>query len=173
MTAGLGVIHSKIPEQDKGVMERFQLWLNLSSQDKMTPLWHRDFPVEELPHFVTQEGVVVTVIAGESHGVTGAVTRGWTNPRYLDLHLPEGAHFKQQLPADNNAFLYVYRGNLEVAGTRVPASEWPYSIIIPKPMVWRSKPSRIRDYCRIRSRDARPRCLRPNSGGAPPYRDHR
>ena len=120
MTAGRGVIHSEIPEQEKGVMEGFQLWLNLPSQDKMAPPWYRDFSAADLPRFVTQEGVVVTVIAGESHGVTGAVMRESTNPLYLDLQLPEGTHFKQQLPADCNAFLYAYRGTLEIAGTHVP-----------------------------------------------------
>ena len=29
MTAGRGVIHSEIPQQEEGVMEGFQLWLNL------------------------------------------------------------------------------------------------------------------------------------------------
>ena len=121
MTAGRGVIHSEIPEQEKGVMEGFQLWLNLPSQDKTAPPWYRDFSAADLPRFVTQEGAVVTVIAGESHGVTGAVTRESTNPLYLDLQLPEGTHFKQQLPADYNAFLYAYRGTLEIVGTQVSA----------------------------------------------------
>ena len=35
MVAGRGVIHSEIPEQKDGVMEGFQLWLNLPAQSKM------------------------------------------------------------------------------------------------------------------------------------------
>jgi redox-sensitive bicupin YhaK (pirin superfamily) len=120
MTAGRGVIHSEIPQQEEGVMEGFQLWLNLPGRDKMSPPWYRDFKAAELPSFVTDAGVAVTVIAGTSHGVTGAVTRDATAPLYLDLHLPDGASFSQPLAAQHNAFLYVYRGALGVGGTAVP-----------------------------------------------------
>ncbi|HOW62587.1 MAG TPA: pirin family protein [Candidatus Contendobacter sp.] len=121
MTAGRGVIHSEIPQQEEGVMEGFQLWLNLPARDKMTAPWYRDFAAAELPHFVTDAGVAATVIAGESHGVTGAVTRAATAPLYLDLHLPAGACFAQPLPAEHNAFVYVYRGEIGIAGSPVPA----------------------------------------------------
>jgi redox-sensitive bicupin YhaK (pirin superfamily) len=120
MTAGKGVIHSEIPQQEEGVMEGFQLWLNLPKRDKMNTPWYRDFKNADLPKFVTEEGVAVTVIAGESHGISGAVTRDTTQPNYLDLHLPAGARFAQQLPAGHNAFIYVYRGEVSVAGKAVP-----------------------------------------------------
>ena len=120
MTAGRGVIHSEIPQQEEGVMEGFQLWLNLPARDKMAAPWYRDFAATELPRLTTEAGVEVTVIAGESHGVTGAVTREATAPLYLDLHLPAGATFAQSLPAGHNAFLYVYRGELTVGGSSVP-----------------------------------------------------
>jgi redox-sensitive bicupin YhaK (pirin superfamily) len=121
MSAGRGVIHSEIPQQEKGVMEGFQLWLNLPARDKMSAPWYRDFAAAELPRFTTAAGVAATVIAGASHGVAGAVTREASAPLYLDLHLPAGARFPQALPATHNAFLYVYRGELTVGGTRVPA----------------------------------------------------
>ena len=121
MTAARGVIHSEIPEQEAGRMEGFQLWLNLPARDKMNAPWYRDFAAAELPRFATDAGVEATVIAGESHGVAGAVTREATAPLYLDLHLPPGGRFAQPLPAGHNAFLYVYRGEASVAGTAVPA----------------------------------------------------
>ncbi|HEY6898927.1 MAG TPA: pirin family protein [Rhodocyclaceae bacterium] len=121
MTAGRGVIHSEIPQQEAGVMEGFQLWLNLPSQDKMCAPWYRDFAAADLPRYVTDGGVTVTVIAGISHGVAGAVSRDGTAPLYLDLHLPAGARFDQALPATHNAFIYVYRGEVSVAGKAVPA----------------------------------------------------
>lgn len=121
MTAGRGVIHSEMPEQEEGVMEGFQLWLNLPAKDKMCAPWYRDFAAAELPRFTTEAGVAVTVIAGESHGVGGAVTREATAPLYLDLHLPPGARFEQTLPPAHNAFVYVYRGEVTVAGTQVAA----------------------------------------------------
>ena len=120
MTAGRGVIHSEIPQQEEGVMEGFQLWLNLPAKDKMAAPWYRDFAATELPRFTTDAGVEATVIAGESHGVTGAVTREATAPLYLDLHLPAGASFSQPLPAGHNAFLYVYRGALQLGAATVP-----------------------------------------------------
>ncbi|CAD5366977.1 conserved hypothetical protein [Rubrivivax sp. A210] len=121
MTAGRGVIHSEIPEQEEGVMEGFQLWLNLPAAEKMNPPWYRDFKAAELPQVLTSAGVAVTVIAGASHGTAGAVTRDGTAPLYLDLHLPAGTRFEQALPADHNAFVYVYRGAVTIAGQAVPA----------------------------------------------------
>jgi hypothetical protein len=120
MTAAKGVIHSEIPQQEEGVMEGFQLWLNLPRRDKMNTPWYRDFKADDLPKFTTAEGVAVTVIAGESHGVSGAVTRDTTQPNYLDLHLPAGSRFAQPLPTSHNAFVYVYRGEVSIAGKTVP-----------------------------------------------------
>jgi quercetin 2,3-dioxygenase len=120
MTAGQGVIHSEIPQQEEGVMEGFQLWLNLHSSEKMNAPWYRDFQNEQLPQFQTPEGVAVTVIAGASHGVQGAVTREITQPIYLDVHMPPGARFEQTLPAGHNAFIYVYRGEVRIGDHPVP-----------------------------------------------------
>ena len=118
MTAGRGVIHSELPEQEDGVMEGFQLWLNLHSADKMVPPWYRDIPSAEIPEF-TQDGVTVRVISGASHGQTGAMQRPRTEPLYLDLHLAAGARFEQALPPGHNALVYVYRGQATLAGTEV------------------------------------------------------
>jgi len=120
MTAGKGVIHSEIPQQDDGVMEGFQLWLNLHSSEKMKAPWYRDFQNDQLPKLQTPEGVEVTVIAGESHGVQGAVTREITQPIYLDVHMRQGSRFEQTLPADHNAFIYVYRGEVRIGSQTVP-----------------------------------------------------
>ena len=119
MTAGRGVVHSEIPQQEEGVMEGFQLWLNLPRRDKMMAPWYRDFAAADLPGLVTDGGVAVTVIAGASHGVAGAVTRAATEPLYLDIHLPAGSSFSQALPADHNAFVYVYRGAVTIAESEV------------------------------------------------------
>jgi redox-sensitive bicupin YhaK (pirin superfamily) len=119
MTAGRGVIHSEIPEQVEGVMEGFQLWLNLPAQHKMDEPWYRDFPSAAIPEYVTANGVTVRVIAGSSDGVDGVVSRKTTCPLYLDVHLPAGASFQARLPATHNAFIYVYRGAVMVGDTRV------------------------------------------------------
>ncbi|MEW6164934.1 MAG: pirin family protein [Pseudomonadota bacterium] len=119
MTAGRGVIHAEMPAQTEGLMEGFQLWLNLPAKDKMRAPWYRDIPNAEVPRFTLDNGAVVQVIAGASHGVTGAVQREVTEPLYLDVELPEGAVFEQPLPEGHNAFLYVFRGEAVVAGRGV------------------------------------------------------
>ena len=120
MTAGRGIVHSELPEQEDGRMEGFQLWLNLPAKDKMRAPWYRDIATEEIPEFTTDEGVRVRVVAGASHGVDGAMQREVTEPLYLDIELPAGASFAQALPAGHNAFVYVYRGGVKVEGTDVP-----------------------------------------------------
>jgi redox-sensitive bicupin YhaK (pirin superfamily) len=120
MTAGRGVAHSEMPEQNEGLMEGFQLWLNLPAKDKMCAPWYRDIPNEEVPRFGLPSGAEVQVIAGSSHGVDGAVQRKATQPLYLDIHLPQGVEFEQPLPAGHNAFFYVYRGEVLVDGKAVP-----------------------------------------------------
>ena len=120
MTAGRGVIHSEMPEQNEGLMEGFQLWLNLPAKDKMMAPWYRDIPNEQVPRFTLDSGATVQVIAGASHGVAGVVQREGTEPLYLDIELPEGAVFEQALPAGHNAFIYVFRGEAVVGGKGVP-----------------------------------------------------
>ncbi|MFY9260486.1 MAG: pirin family protein [Gallionella sp.] len=121
MIAGRGVIHSEIPEQEDGVMEGFQLWLNLPAKNKMTEPWYQDFPSESIPEYITANGVTVRVIAGSSNGVAGVVSREITEPLYLDIHVPAGASFSTAIPATHNAFIYVYRGAVEVGGVQVDA----------------------------------------------------
>ena len=120
MTAGRGVIHSELPEQEEGRMEGFQLWLNLPAKDKMIAPWYKDIQSDTIPQFSTAEGATVRVIAGNSHGVTGAVQRDVTEPLYLDLHLEDGAVFSQAMAAEMNAFVYVYRGELQIGDKAVP-----------------------------------------------------
>jgi hypothetical protein len=122
MTAGRGVIHSEMPEQENGVMEGFQLWLNLPARRKMIPAWYRDIPRSEIPEYVTDDGVAVRVIAGKSNGIAGAMAREETEPLYLDIDLPADSLFSTVLPATHNAFVYVYRGELTIGGTQLGES---------------------------------------------------
>lgn len=119
MTAGSGLIHSELPEQEAGLMEGFQLWLNLPAKDKMVAPNYRDIPSTVIPEFTTEDGVRVRVIAGASQGVAGAVQRPHTEPLYLDVHLPPGSRFVQPIPAGHNAFTYTYRGRVSIDGTEV------------------------------------------------------
>lgn len=119
MVAGSGLIHSELPEQESGLMEGFQLWLNLPAADKMMAPNYRDIPATAIPEYTDANGVHVRVIAGESHGTAGAVQRPVTEPLYLDIHLPAGSRFEQAIPAGHNAFAYVYRGSATMDGSAV------------------------------------------------------
>jgi redox-sensitive bicupin YhaK (pirin superfamily) len=126
MTAGRGLVHSEMPEQEEGVMEGFQLWLNLRGADKMCPPWYRDIQSAEIPEVTNAQGVLARVIAGHSHGTTGAMQREHTEPLYLDLRWPAAtATFEQPLADTHNAFLYVYRGSVEVVDAQDQASTVP------------------------------------------------
>jgi redox-sensitive bicupin YhaK (pirin superfamily) len=121
MTAGRGVIHSEMPEQAEGLMEGFQLWLNLPARDKMQQPWYKDFDAADIPLAKAENGTIVRVIAGASQGVAGAVQREVTEPLYIDVELPAGESFSQAIRAGHNAFIYVYRGEVVVDGKAVPA----------------------------------------------------
>jgi len=121
MTAGRGIIHSEMPEQQDGLMEGFQLWINLPASDKMVEASYRDVQSGQIPEFTTVDGVKVRVIAGISHGMAGAIQQPRTQPLFLDLHLPAGSSFRQPLSTGHNAFFYVYRGEVSVSGRAVAA----------------------------------------------------
>src|SRR5436305_891940 len=98
MTAGRGIIHSEMPEQEEGRMAGFQLWVNLAAADKMTPPAYRDIAPAQVPAYTDAAGVRVRVIAGQSHGTAGAVTRPQTEPVVLDLTIPPGRTLAAELP---------------------------------------------------------------------------
>ena len=110
MTAGRGIIHSEMPEQEEGRMAGFQLWVNLAAADKMTAPAYRDVPPAQVPAITLEGGVQLRVIAGEAFGVCGAVRRPTTEPVVLDITLPAGTALDVPIPAGHNAFVYVHGG---------------------------------------------------------------
>jgi len=114
MTAGRGILHSEMPEQQQGRMRGFQLWLNLPARDKMTAPKYQEFGPESIPVAAPAEGVRVKVIAGRVGDTCGPVVQPATDPLYLDLELAPGAKFFHELPRDHAAFVYVYEGAVRV-----------------------------------------------------------
>ena len=111
MTAGRGIVHSEMPEQEAGLMWGFQLWINLPARDKMTAPRYQDIAPEAIPEVPLGQGAGrVRVIAGAFGGVRGPVAVDATDPTYLDVHLPPGAQFEHEVPAGYSAFAYVYEG---------------------------------------------------------------
>jgi quercetin 2,3-dioxygenase len=118
MTAGRGIIHSEMPQQVSGAMRGFQLWINLPAIEKMKPAGYKDIQVEDIPQTSLANGGSVKVIAGSLengneviHGPIQGIT---TAPLFLDVHLPANSEFEQHIPQEQNAFVYLYEGELEL-----------------------------------------------------------
>ena len=111
MTAGRGIVHSEMPEQENGLLEGFQLWVNLPAAHKMDHPGYQEYPVDQIPVESREGGVEVRVIAGvTSQGTRGPVEQPLTEPLYLDVRVPAGGQFTEWLPAAHNAFVYVIQG---------------------------------------------------------------
>ena len=118
MTAGRGIIHSEMPQQDRGRMRGFQLWINLPRREKMKPAKSRDIAAREIPIVEVPGGGRVKVIAGkvtvDGREAGGPIQGLTTDPTYLDVELPAGAGFRQSLPSDYTAFVYAFEGSVEI-----------------------------------------------------------
>lgn len=114
MTAGRGLVHSEMPEQESGRMRGFQLWVNLPAREKMTDPRYQEFAPERIPQVEPAEGVSVKVIAGSVGDVSGPIVQPATDPLYLDITLAAGSHWRYTLPAGHNAFAYVFEGGVAV-----------------------------------------------------------
>ncbi len=124
MTAGRGIVHSEMPEQQQGRMRGFQLWLNLPAADKMGAPAYQEFGPERIPMVSPARGVHVKVIAGAVGPVTGPVVQPATDPTYLDIELAADTRFVHPLPAGHSAFVYVFEGEL-AAGPAATAHVLP------------------------------------------------
>ncbi len=123
MTAGRGIIHSEMPEQEDGLMQGFQLWVNLPAKDKMGPPRYQDVAPERIPVATPAEGVRIKVLAGRAAGIEGPVGGVATEPVALDVALDAGARYELALPETHAAFAYVFEGAAEIADRRIAAGE--------------------------------------------------
>lgn len=117
MTAGRGIVHSEMPQQEEGLMSGFQLWVNLPASQKMCPPRYRNIEPEDVPEVVRDDGVKIRVIAGETEGVRGAVDGIAVDPVYLDVTLPAGATFDTPVTRGHTALCLVIEGEVAVGGT--------------------------------------------------------
>jgi len=116
MTAGRGIVHSEMPEQEDGLLWGFQLWVNLPADEKWVAPGYQEFPAAAIPTEERDGDAVVRVIAGETaEGTAGPVTGVSTHPLYLDVTLGAGGVLAEPLPLSHNAFLYVFEGAVNVA----------------------------------------------------------
>lgn len=117
MTAGRGIVHSEMPEQEDGLMWGFQLWVNLPARDKMCEPRYQEFPPESIPVVRPNEDVEIRLIAGDLLGQRGPVQGIATAPLYWDITLAANTRYTVDTPASHQAFLYVFQGDAMVGPT--------------------------------------------------------
>lgn len=117
MKAASGVIHSEMPQQTEGLMQGFQLWINLPAREKMSDPGYQEFSPEAIAE-AALDGARVKVLCGEYDGVKGPIQDSNTRVLYLDAILPPDGRFRQMVEADFTAFAYVYEGDARL-GERV------------------------------------------------------
>jgi len=114
MTAGKGIVHSEMPEQQDGLLEGFQLWINLPASHKMSEPSYQEHDTAHIP-VETRPGTLIKVITGEtSRGTRGPVSQPLTDPLYLDVTLQPKVEFEETVKIDHNAFIYVIDGSITV-----------------------------------------------------------
>src|SRR5690606_10033153 len=125
MTAGRGIIHSEMPRQTEGVMRGFQLWLNLPAGSKLTPASYTDLPAARLPVYELPDMRIVAIagtatVDGEVE-VSGYFDRPQTRPLLWDMQLEGAREVSIGIPATQTVMIYVFEGQVEIAGTQVNA----------------------------------------------------
>jgi quercetin 2,3-dioxygenase len=130
MTAGRGIVHSEMPEQQEGRMRGFQLWINLPARDKMTAPKYQEFGPERIPATDLGGGVRVKVLAGRVGGISGPITQPATDPTYLDVELEAGGRLSLPLAEGHAAFLYVYEGAVRVGAGETAATVGTHELAV-------------------------------------------
>lgn len=114
MTAGKGIVHSEMPEQENGLLEGFQLWINLPASHKMTAPKYQEYNNDSIPT-EHRDNTSIKVITGKtSHGTTGPVVQPLTTPLYLDIKLEANTEFTENIAPEHNAFIYVIKGEVSL-----------------------------------------------------------
>ncbi len=118
MTAGRGVLHSEMPEQEQGLLHGFQLWVNLPASEKMSEPQYRYLKAEQIPTVTLDNGTRVKVIAGEfkqgQQYIQGAVLGVSTKPDYFDIQLPEQTGIDIGVEENKTVVVYVYEGSVDI-----------------------------------------------------------
>lgn len=118
MTAGSGIIHQEMPRKYDGLMQGFQLWVNLPAAKKMIGPKYRGIEKKQIPT-IQKDGAKIKVIAGEVDRTTGPIKDLATNIEYFDVELSAGKSFEHSVPRKNTVFSYVVKGEIEIAGKQV------------------------------------------------------
>jgi redox-sensitive bicupin YhaK (pirin superfamily) len=115
MTAGSGIIHQEMPKKYNGLMQGFQLWVNLPAKKKMTDPKYRGIEKQLSPIF-QKDGAKIKVIAGKVNGTKGPVQDLAIDIEYFDIELTAGKTFEHATPKNYTVFAYVVEGSIEILG---------------------------------------------------------
>ncbi|MCZ6804186.1 MAG: pirin family protein [Proteobacteria bacterium] len=130
MTAGKGIIHSEMPEQENGLLQGFQLWVNLPSSEKMQAPAYQEFPASKIGLEQSDDGTLVRIIAGSTNkGTTGPVINEYVKPIYMDISLPEARSFEQYVDVDDNVFIYIIKGELSIGDSKQKLGERQLAVL--------------------------------------------
>lgn len=124
MTAGAGVLHSEMPEQEQGLLHGFQIWLNLPAKEKMKPAAYREITKAEIAERRLDGGGTIRVIAGRviasrvvadqesqtEQNLQGPLPDRSTQPTLIDIHLKANEDIELAFSPDHPALVYVYKG---------------------------------------------------------------
>jgi redox-sensitive bicupin YhaK (pirin superfamily) len=115
MTAGRGIVHSEMPEQERGLMSGFQLWVNLPAKDKLCPQAYQDLgPARIAEERLSGGGSRLRVIAGRVDGARGPVRDRPTQPLLATVALEDDRPLRLPLPAEHTAFVFVTSGEVDI-----------------------------------------------------------
>ena len=112
MTSGSGIMHEEMPQVRPEGIAGLQLWLNLPAREKMTRPKYRDLQAGQLADSELDGGARVRVIAGDAAGgrLLGRVEGLAVAPKFVDVTLPSGATFREEITRGHTAFAYVDHG---------------------------------------------------------------
>jgi redox-sensitive bicupin YhaK (pirin superfamily) len=113
MTAGSGIIHQEMPQKYDGLMQGFQLWVNLPAQKKMVDPKYRGILKEQIP-MNQKNDMKIKVIAGKVDGVQGPVRDLAIDIEYFDVELASGKTFEHATAENDTLFAYIVEGAVEV-----------------------------------------------------------
>lgn len=124
MTAGKGIVHSEMPEQEDGLLSGFQLWVNLPASNKMTDPAYQEFSEADVPVERWENGTEIRVITGKTEqGTEGPVKNTYVSPLFMDVSLQSGKAFEQKIDSHDNTLIYVIEGELSIGNEAQILSE--------------------------------------------------
>jgi redox-sensitive bicupin YhaK (pirin superfamily) len=122
MTAGRGIVHSEMPQQEDGLMSGFQLWINLPAREKMRAQEYQDIQRDRIPAAALSAGGVANVIVGRAFDFTGPVAQRVTDPTVVTLMLEDDAPVEIPTTPGHATYVFVHTGEARINDAPVPGN---------------------------------------------------